>query len=98
MCATTAYKILNYARFKSRIKDGTFSANDYITFCVKMFKPSDVQRAVGTLVRYGHLRKLKNGRIAYVNTGVLTKLDVAYKETMWNSMVSWNKNEEERDG
>lgn len=90
-----SYKILNYARFKSRIKDGTFSVNDYITFCSKMFKPSDVQRAVGTLVRYGHLRKLKNGRIAYVNTKVLTKLDVAYRQTMWNNTI--NKNKEEND-
>lgn len=81
---SVSYKVLNYALFKSRIGDGTFSINDYINFCLKMYKPSDVKRAVASLIRYGHLRKLKTGRLMFVQTNVIAKLNHAYNQTLWD--------------
>lgn len=81
---SVSYKVLNYALFKSRIGDGTFSINDYINFCLKMYKPSDVKRAVASLIRYGHLRKLKTGKLMFVQTNVITKLNHAYNQTLWD--------------
>lgn len=79
------YKILNYALFKSRIGDGTFSVNDYLNFCLNMYKPSDVKRAVASLIRYGHLRKLKTGQFMFVQTNVIAKLNNAYNQSMWGT-------------
>ncbi len=81
---SVSYKVLNYALFKSRIGDGTFSINDYINFCLKMYKPSDVKRAVASLIRYGHLRKLKTGKLMFVQTNVIAKLNHAYNQTLWD--------------
>jgi len=89
---SVSYKVLNYALFKSRIGDGTFSVNDYLNFCLKMYKPSDVKRAVVSLIRYGHLRKLKTGRLMFVQTDVIAKLNHAYTETLW--IKQKNKEEE----
>jgi len=89
---SVSYKVLNYALFKSRIGDGTFSVNDYLNFCLKMYKPSDVKRAVVSLIRYGHLRKLKTGRLMFVQTNVIAKLNHAYTETLWSKQK--NKEEE----
>jgi len=89
---SVSYKVLNYALFKSRIGDGTFSVNDYLNFCLKMYKPSDVKRSVAALIRYGHLRKLKTGRLMFVQTNVIAKLNHAYTETLWNKQK--NKEEE----
>lgn len=89
---SVSYKVLNYAMFKSRIGDGTFSVNDYLTFCLKMYKPSDVKRAVASLIRYGHLRKLNTGRLMFVQTNVIAKLNRAYNQTQWSKQR--NKEEE----
>lgn len=88
-----SYKVLNYALFKSRIGDGTFSINDYLNFCLKMYKPSDVKRAVVSLIRYGHLRKLNTGRLRFVQTDVIAKLNDAYNQSLW----SFQKNKEEEN-
>lgn len=88
-----SYKVLNYALFRSRIGDGTFSVNDYLNFCLKMYKPSDVKRAVVSLIRYGHLRKLNTGRLMFVQTDVLAKLNDAYNQSLW----SFQKNKEEEN-
>jgi hypothetical protein len=85
---SVSYKVLNYALFKSRIGDGTFSINDYINFCLKMYKPSDVKRAVASLIRYGHLRKLKTGRLMFVQTNVIAKLNHAYNQTLWDKQTN----------
>lgn len=90
-----SYKVLNYALFKSRIGDGTFSVNDYLEFCLKMYKPSDVKRAVASLIRYGHLRKLKTGRLMFVQTNVITKLNKAYNQSQWNKQRTMGQKEEE---
>lgn len=87
------YKVLNYALFKSRIGDGTFSVDDYLNFCLKMYKPSDIKRAIVSLVRYGHLRKLKTGRFMFVQTNVIAKLNHAYNQTQWGKQRG-NKEEE----
>jgi hypothetical protein len=89
---SVSYKVLNYALFKSRHGDGTFSVNDYLNFCLKMYKPSDVKRAVVSLIRYGHLRKLNTGRLMFVQTNVISKLNHAYTETQWSKQK--NKEEE----
>lgn len=88
-----SYKVLNYALFRSRIGDGTFSINDYLNFCLKMYKPSDVKRAVVSLIRYGHLRKLNTGRLRFVQTDVIAKLNDAYNQSLW----SFQKNKEEEN-
>ena len=90
---SVSYKVLNYALFKSRIGDGTFSINDYLNFCLKMYKPSDVKRAVVSLIRYGHLRKLNTGRLRFVQTDVIAKLNDAYNQSLW----SFQKNKEEEN-
>ncbi len=89
------YKVLNYALFKSRLGDGTFSVNDYLNFCLRMYKPSDIKRAVASLIRYGHLRKLKNGRLMFVQTNVITKLNTAYNQTLWVQPKRTKQKEEE---
>lgn len=95
------YKVLSYARFKSRIKDGTFSVNDYLAFRFNSVKPSNVRRAVETLVKHGHLKKLNNDRYQYLETGVLRKLDTSYKQSLWNNSAANGKkkieNEDDED-
>ena len=78
-----SYKVLNYARFKSRFNDGTFSLDEYIVFSNSMFSPSDVKRSITNLARNGHVLKLQNGRARYIETGVLQQLENAYRETLW---------------
>ena len=89
------YKVLNYALFKSRIGDGTFSVNDYLNFCLNMYTPSDVKRAVVSLIRYGHLRKLKTGQFMFVQTNVIAKLNNAYSKTQWSTQRNTGQKEEE---
>jgi hypothetical protein len=78
-----SYKVLSYARFKSRLKDGTFSADEYQIFSHGMFNPSDVKRSINALVRNGHLLDLQNNRVRYIESGVLWKLDDAYRKSLW---------------
>lgn len=92
---SVSYKVLNYAMFKSRIGDGTFSVNDYLNFCLRMYKPSDVKRAVVSLIRHGHLRKLKTGQFMFVQTNVIAKLNNAYNQTQWSKQRNMGNKEEE---
>lgn len=78
-----SYKVLSYARFKSRLKDGTFSADEYQIFSQGKFKPSDVKRSIGALARNGHLLDLQNNRVRYIESGVLGQLDNAYRKALW---------------
>lgn len=77
------YRVLNYARFKSRFNDGTFSAAEYLSFRNGGYKLSDIQRAIGSLDQNSHVRKAGNGRYRYVESGVLIQLENAYKQTLW---------------
>ena len=78
-----SYKVLSYARFKSRLNDGTFSAAEYQVFSQDVFKPYDVKRSISTLARNGHVFNLHNGRFRYVESGVLGQLDNAYRKSLW---------------
>ena len=80
---SVGYKVLNYARFKSRFNDGTFSAAEYLSFCNGQYKLSDIQRAIGSLDQNRHVRKAGNGRYRYIESGVLRQLENAYKQTLW---------------
>lgn len=80
-----SYKVLNYARFKSRLSNGSFSIQEYLHFCNGRYKPSDVQRAINSLAQNGHVSKLENSRYRYIESGVLRKLENAYKKTMWST-------------
>jgi len=77
------YKILNYAKFRLRHGDG-FSVDDYVSFSNYQYRKSDVGRSVRSLVRNGHLRILDDGRACYVETGILSRLDLAYKARRMN--------------
>lgn len=79
-----SYKLMHYARFRSRQGDGTFSALEYKLFRVNSVKPSDIERSIKSLVRNGHLSDVGRGRFKFVDTNVLAELDFAYKETLWN--------------
>lgn len=87
-----SFKLMHYARFRSRHGDGTFSVPEYKLFRVNSVKPSDIERAIESLVRNGHLRDVGKGRFRFVDTNVLAELDFAYKETLWNK----NKNSRNR--
>jgi len=80
---SVGYKVLNYARFKSRHHDGTFSAAEYLSFCNGQYKPSDIQRAIGSLEQNGHVRHAGNNRYRYIESGVLRDLQHAFKQTLW---------------
>lgn len=80
---SVGYKVLNYARFKSRFNDGAFAATEYLSFCDGQYKLSDIQRAINSLEQNGHVRKAGSGRYRYVESGVLRKLENAYKQTLW---------------
>lgn len=80
------YKILNYARFRSRHGDGTFSVIEYQEFRYKSVKPSYIKRAVDALVRHGHLQKLGEDRYQYIETNALYELDHAYKDTLYRKV------------
>jgi len=80
---SVSYKILNYARFKSRFGSGTFTAAEYLAFCNGQYKPSDIQRAINSLIQNKHMSKAGDGRYRYVESGVLRKLENAYKKTLW---------------
>ena len=78
-----SYKVLNYARFKSRFNNGTFTADDYMSFSNGQYNFSDIQRAIRSLDQNGHVRKAGNGRYRYIESGVLRNLENAYKQTLW---------------
>jgi predicted transcriptional regulator of viral defense system len=81
--ASISYLILNYARFRSRIGDRCFSIEDYQKFVINPTKKSNLQRAVDSLLKNGHLKKMANGRYRYIETKVLTQLDSKYMDSMW---------------
>lgn len=80
------YKILNYARFRSRQGDGTFSVQEYQEFRYKTVKPSYIKRAIDALLRQKHLQKIGNDRYKYTETKVLHELDHAYKDTLYRKV------------
>lgn len=77
------YKVLNYARFRSRQGDGTFSIKEYQEFRYNNIRPSYISRAIDSLVKNKHLQKLPNDRYRFTDTGVLHQLEHLYKETLW---------------
>ena len=81
--ASISYLVLNYARFKSRIGDRCFSIEDYQNFRIAPPRKSNLQRAIDSLLKNGHLKKMANGRYRYVETKVLSQLDSRYMESMW---------------
>ena len=82
---SVGYKVLNYARFRSRFNDGTFSADEYLSFCNGQYKLWDIQRAIRSLDQNGHVTSVWTGRFRYIESGVLGKLENAQKETKWMS-------------
>ncbi|MBM4076789.1 MAG: hypothetical protein FJ267_14265 [Planctomycetes bacterium] len=80
---SVGYKVLSYAKFRSRIEDGTFTVENYLKFRFKQVKPSDVKRAIDALVRNGHLQKLDNDRYRFTESGVLFKLNSTHKAHMY---------------
>ncbi len=89
------YKILNYARFRSRQKDGTFSVEEYKEFIYGSVRPSYIGRAVDALVRNGHLQKMDNERYRFTDTGVLHELDYMHKNILFRKARN-NKHSEAR--
>lgn len=85
------YQILNYARFRSRQMDGTFSIQEYQEFRYNRVKPSYVSRAINSLVKNKHLQKLPNNRYKFTDTGVLDELGILYKDTLWVKAKSSKK-------
>ena len=81
--ASPSYLILNYARFRSRIGDRCFSIDDYKKFVIHPTGKRNLQRAVDSLLKNGHLEKVTDDRYRYIDTKVLTELDSRYKESMW---------------
>jgi len=77
------YKILNYARFRSRQGDGTFSVKEYQEFRYNSIRPSYINRAIDSLVKNKHLQKMPNDRFKFTDTGALHQLEHLYKETLW---------------
>ena len=67
---SVTHYILNYAKMKSRIKDGTFSVDEYHAFRQKIDRPSSLRRSVETLVKYGHLQKVSANRFKFTETGL----------------------------
>lgn len=67
---SVTHYILNYAKMKSRIKDGTFSVDEYHLFRQKIDRPSSLQRSVDTLVKNGHLLKVPGNRYKFTETGM----------------------------
>lgn len=94
-----SHKILNYARFRSRQGDGTFSSAEYQEFRFKTIRPSYIQRAITSLVKHGHLQKIGDNRFKFTETNVLPELDLLYKETLWdktkNNRNRYNKYRQE---
>lgn len=82
---SVSYRVLNYARFKSRIHCGTFSIPEYLHFCNGRYRPSDVQRAIDSLIHNSHVQQTANSRYRYIESGVLRKLENAYRKTMWST-------------
>lgn len=78
--ASLSYRILNYAKFKSRIGDGCFSVNNYQNFLSKSLRPSDVIRSVNSLLNNGHLVKVGGERFRFVDTQVLAQIDFKHKD------------------
>ena len=81
--ASISYLVLNYARFKSRIGDRCFSIDDYKKFVIHPVRKSNLERAIDSLLKNGHLKRISDDRYRYIDTKVLTELDSRYKESMW---------------
>lgn len=80
-----SYKILSYARFRSRFNNGTFTADDYMSFCNSQYKLSDIQRAIKSVIENGHMREVGHGQYRYIESRVLRELENAYKMSSWGS-------------
>jgi len=80
---SVGYKVLSYAKFRSRLEDGTFTVENYLKFRFNQVKPSDVKRAVDALVRNGHLQKIEDGRYRFTESGVLFKLNSTHQAHMY---------------
>ncbi len=94
---SVGYKVLNYARFKSRFGDTTFSIKEYQSFSGGQYKPYDVQRAVDALVGNGHVKKVTADKYRYIESGVLGRLENAYRKTLWASHVGSSKTDIDPD-
>lgn len=96
---SVSYKVLNYARFKSRFNNGTFTTNDYMSFCNGQYTLSDIQRAIKSVIENGHMREVGHGRYRYIESGVLGKLENAYRMSSWGSRgFSGNRTDSPDDG
>lgn len=82
-----SYRILNYARFKTRLDDGCFSADDYQSFLSNPIKPSVLSKSIKTLLKNGHLETASKDRYRFVDNDVLKELDLRYKDTLHNKAV-----------
>lgn len=82
---STSYYVLNYARFRSRQKDGTFTCQDYNEFRVSRIKPSYITRAVNSLTRLGLLQKMQNDSYKITEKGItcLDEHETTQKELLW---------------
>lgn len=82
---STSYYILNYARFRSRQKDGTFTRQNYNEFRVSRIKPSYIVRAVNSLTKLGLLRKMQNDSYKITEKGIqcLDEHETKQKELLW---------------
>ena len=61
--------MLNYAKMKSRIADGTFSIDEYREFRQKLDNPTNLRRSVGILEKYGHIQKVSSNRYRFTEKG-----------------------------
>ena len=66
-----SHYILNYAKMRSRIGDGTFKVEDYHKFRQKSDAPYVLNRSVSTLVKHGHLQKIDDQKLKFTENGMM---------------------------
>lgn len=76
--------MLNYAKMKSRIADGTFSIDEYREFRQKLDNITNLRRSINTLEKYGHIQKVSSNRYRFTEKGgqCIVNLREACKEKM----------------
>ena len=80
--SSITHYMLNYAKMKSRIGDGTFSLDEYRSFRQKADNITNLKRSIDTLLRNGHIQKVSSNRYKFTEIGsrCLIDLRLTYKQ------------------
>jgi hypothetical protein len=65
-----SHYILNYAKMRFRMGDGTFKLEDYHNFRHGNYPQYLLKRSVSTLVKHGHLQKLADDKFIFTENGM----------------------------